>query len=284
MGKSLILFLSFLIAVYFCIGQTILQKPVQCDCSNKTVRDSLVEKFIDSGAKKHSYNSPQWLLYCDSLIAICPNIAVAYQLKAIPSIKYGEYAKAFELEDKAVILEPKMYTSYRGFLKCIFMKDYEGAIIDFQKAQQLVPNSYEMDHTFLFYEGLFNLELGNYSKAEVNLKKDIFIQTSGDTSKTPHFNSLFYLGVLYYEMKNYSLAKKYLLKCIGIYQQHPDANYYLGLIYRKETNFTLEEKYLQVAKRSFEKKYGINEDNVYYANYPHQITLYEVEQALINRK
>lgn len=284
MGKSLILFHSFLMAAFFCTGQTILQKPAQCDCGNKTVRDSLVEKYIDSGAEKHWYNNPQWLLYCDSLIAICPNIAIAYQHKAIPFIKNGEYEKAFELEDQAVILEPKMHTSYRGFLKCIFTKDYEGAIIDFQKAQQLVPNSYEMDHNFLFYEGLCNLELGNYSKAEENLKKDVFIQTGGDTSKTPHFNTLFYLGVLYFEMKNYSSAKKYLLKCIGVYKQHPDANYYLGLIYKKEKNFTLEEKYLQVAKQAFEKEYEINEDNIYYANYPHQIRLYEVQQALINKK
>ncbi len=175
MGKSLILFLSFFFAAAFCFCQSTQDILPKCDCSSKKVKDSLIEKYLTNGAEKYSYNGPRWQLYCDSLIALCPNIAVAYQLKAIPYIKYGDYARAFPLEDKAVELEPKKWTAYRGFLKCIFTKDYEGAIIDFQNAQRLTPNGYEMDHTYLFYEGLCNLELGSYSIAEENFKKDIFI-------------------------------------------------------------------------------------------------------------
>jgi len=242
----------------------------------------LIEKYLVKGAEKYSYNSPQWQLYCDSLIAICPNIAEAYQLKAIPYIKYGDYAKAFPLEDKAVELEPKNYTAYRGFLKCIFTKDYEGAIIDFKKAQQLTPNSYEMDHTYPFYEGLCNLELGNYSLAEENFKKDILIQTGGDTAKQNkvHFNTFLYIGILYYEMKDNEKARKNLQKCIAVYKAHPDANYYLGMLYKREQNTELKNKYLEIAKQAKSKGYSMNEDNLYYAYYPHQITLYEINTAL----
>lgn len=284
MGKSLILFLSFLPIALICSSQTIQKNHIIFDCTNKKIKDSLIKKYLDSGAEKHSYNSPQWQLYCDSLITICPNIAVAYQLKAIPFIKYGDYQKAFLLEDKAVQLDPQGFTAYRGFLKCIFTKDYEGSILDFQNAQKLLPNSYEMDHTYFFYEGLCNLELGNFSKAEENLKKDIFIQTQGDTLKTVHYNTLFYLGVLYYEIKNYDLAKNYLLKCIAVYKEHSNANYYLALVYNAMGKFDLKNKYLQFSKQAFEKGYGLNEDNIYYANYPHQIKLYEVEQAINEKK
>jgi tetratricopeptide (TPR) repeat protein len=250
------------------------------------VRDSLIEKYLDKGAAKYSYNSPQWQLYCDSLIAICPNIAKAYQLKAIPYIKYGDYATAFLLEDKAVELEPKNYTAYRGFLKCIFTKDYEGAIIDFRKAQQLVPNSFEMDHTYPFYEGLCNLELGNYPLAEENFKKDIFIQTGGDLAKQNkiHFNTFFYIGVLYYEMNENEKAKENLQKCLAIYQSHPDANYYLGLLYKRDNNMELCNKYLHIAKAAKQKGYNINEDNIYYAYYPHQVTLHEINKELEQRQ
>ena len=177
-------------------------------------------------------------------------------------------------------LEPKEYTAYRGFLKCIFTKDYEGALIDFQKAQQLVPNSYEMDHTYFFYEGLCHLELGHYLKAEENFKKDIMIQTGGDTTKNAHYNSFFYLGVLYYEMNNYPLAKNYLSKCVAIYQQHPEANYYLAMVFGQTRNFKFEKKYLEISQQAFKDGYDLVEDNIYYANYPHQVTLYEVGQAL----
>ena len=282
MVKSLILFLSFLLLVQVGVGQSTVPPQANCDCSNKKIRDSLAEHYLDKGAYKYSYNSNEWQQYCDSLIAICPNIARAYQLKAIPYIKFADYAKAFPLEDKAVELEPKNYTAYRGFLKCIFTKDYEGAIFDFKKAQQLTPNSYEMDHTYLFYEGLCNLELGNYSLAEENFKKDILIQTGGDTGRQNkiHFNTFLYLGLVYYEMNQHEKAKDNLQKCIAIYKEHPVANFYLAMLYKRENDIELKNKYLQIAKQAKEKGYNINEDNIYYAYYPHQVTLYEINIEL----
>ena len=85
-------------------------------------------------------------------------------------------------------------------------------------------------------------------------------------------------------MKRYDLAKTYLLKCLAQYKQHPVANYYLAMVYKREKNYALEKQYLLIAKEAFEQGYGINEDNVYYANYPHQIRIYEVEQAIANYK
>lgn len=280
MGKSLILFLNFFLGATFSFCQPIQNRS--CDCNDRKVRDSLVEKYLDKGAQKHSYNGPQWQLYCDSLIALCPNIGKAYQLKAIPYIKYADYAKAFPLEDKAVEVEPKRWTAYRGFLKCIFTKDYEGSIIDFKNAQLLTPNSYEMDHTYLFYEGLCNLELSNYARAEENFKRDIFIQQGADINKpkSVHFNTYWYMGILYYEMNENEKAKDYLQKCIAIYKTHPDANYYLALLYKRENNNELKDKYLQIAKQSKLLGYNINEDNIYYVYYPHQITLFEINREL----
>jgi tetratricopeptide (TPR) repeat protein len=282
MGRSLILSLSFFFLTGFCFCQSAQDMPVKCDCSSKKVKDSLIERYLTNGAEKYNYNGPKWQLYCDSLIVLCPNIAVAYQYKAIPYIKYGDYAKAFPLEDKAVELEPKKWTAYRGFLKCIFTKDYEGAIIDFQNAQRLTPNGYEMDHTYLFYEGLCNLELGNYAKAEENFKQDILIQSGGDIKKqsTVHFNSFLYTGILYYEMKDNDKAKEYLLKCLAIYKELPDANYYLAMLYKRENNTELKNKYLQIAKQAKSKGHDLNEDNVYYAYYPHQVTLHEIDLEL----
>ncbi len=280
MAKSLILFLSVWLAVLFCNAQTKQDSAVRCDCNNQAVRDSLKLRYLDSGVLKYWYNDPRWDLYCDSLIHICPNIAEVYQLKAVPFIKNGDYAIAFPLEDKAVELDPVTFLSYRGFLKCIFTKDYRGAIIDFTKAQQLVPNSYEMDHTFFFYIGLSYLELKNYKRAEEALQQDVAIETGGDTAQSIHFNTAFYLGVLYYEMKNDALARKYLLQCLHTYEQHPDANYYLGLLYKRKKNKALAAKYLLNAKKSFVDKYKINEGNLFYAYYPHEVTLYETEKAL----
>jgi tetratricopeptide (TPR) repeat protein len=281
MGRSLILFLSLFTSVSFSISQSHKEKQLKCDCAAKSVRDSLVVRFLDAAEElPHMYNNPIWEYYCDSVIAACPDIALAYRQKAIPFIKNGEYEKAFALNDKAVLLDPKEWTAYRGFLKCIFTKDYEGAIPDFQKAQELIPNGFEMDHTYLFYEGLCNLELGNYKKAEENFKKDLLIQKINDKEGNGHFNSLLYMGVLYYEMKENAKAKEYLQMCLSSYKELPDANYYLGLVYKRENNIQLSKKYFQIAKQSRLEGYGLNEDNLYYVYYPHQITLHEINEEL----
>jgi len=254
-------------------------------CTTPNSRDSLIKRYLDEGALKYDYNSVTWQIYCDSLIALCPNIAVAYQLKAIPYLKYADYDKAFKLEDRAVELDPINFISYRGFLKCIFTKDYEGSLRDFKKALVIAPGRFEMDHSYFFYMGLCNLELANYREAELNFRKDISVQT-GKVFKWEriHFNTLFYSGILYYKMNRNTKAKEYLLKCLEQYKEMPCANYYLALVYKKESNTRLKNKYLQIAKSALEKHYGMNEGNIYYANYPKQIHLNEVLQEISNNK
>lgn len=280
MEKLWLLALSLLCVISLSCSQSAVNKVVADPCSSQRFQDSLITKYLDNGAHRFSYLDPRWTVYCDSLIAICPNIARAYQQKAIPLIKDGLLEEAFLLENKAVALDPKRWLAYRGYLKCIKTKDYEGAILDFQKAAQLTPNGLEMDHTYPFFEGLCNLELGNYSQAEANFKKDIFIQKGVDGSRDVHFNTLFYVGVLYFEMKQHGPAKAYLEQCLQAYKQHPDANYYLALTHRAQGNNELARQYLNTARQALAAGYRLNEDNIIYNNYPYQITAYEVQQAL----
>lgn len=279
MGKSWLWCLSLGALAHASAAQVVRQPPV-ADCASRPYQDSLVARYIDRGAQKFSYNDPRWTQCCDSLIAICPDIAIAYQQKAVPLIKDGKYAEAFALENKAASLDPPRWLAYRGFLKCIFTKDYEGAILDFQGAARLNPAGREMDHTYPFFEGVSNLELKKYALAETDFKRDRALQQGPAGKGEVHFNSWFYAGVLAFELKNYAQAKAYLQQCLRQYANHPDANYYLGLTYRRLGDKPLASQHLRTAGQALAKGYRLNEDNIYYANYPHQITAYEIQQAL----
>jgi len=252
------------------------------DCENRKFRDSLIVRYVDSGAEKlpYYYNNPAWGSYLDSVISICPNVASAYQLKAVPAIKNGEYSKAYRLDEKAAELDSPQYVSYLGFLKCIFTKDYTGAIIDFNRAIKIIPGGAEMDHSFYFYLGICYLELGKYRDAEANFNKDIFSQNRGDSTGDIHFNSLLYMGITKSENNELDSAEIYLKKCLHIYKQLPEANYYLAFIYKKKKEANLEKNYLEIAQKSILGGYSMNEGNLYYVNYPRQITLYEVNKQL----
>jgi tetratricopeptide (TPR) repeat protein len=285
MGKSRLLFLNFLFLSLAMDAQHAIPK-VAINCLDRRVQDSLVVKYIDNGAEKLGdlYNDPAWQLYCDSILTICPQVAAAYRSKAIPYIKNGEYETAMALEDKAVSLDPQTWTSYRGFLKCIFTKDYEGALVDFKESQRLWPEGYEMDHTFLFFEAICHLEMGEFAKAENDFRQDIRIQTKGDTSQDVHFNTSFYMGVLYYEMKDYTKSKNYIRKCLNTYSQHPEANFYMGLNLAKEGSKEQSQVYFKFAKQYLEKGYSLNEANHVYVNFPHEIRMQDVNAFLMGTK
>ena len=68
-----------------------------------------------------------------------------------------------------------------------------------------------------------------------------------------------------------------------MYAQHPEANYYVALVYRVQGQEALAIQHFNAPQRALIGGYRLNEDNIFYANYPGQITEYEVTQALKQR-
>ncbi|MGI4872937.1 MAG: tetratricopeptide repeat protein [Janthinobacterium lividum] len=277
MAKSWPWLLSLLLLPALAWGQHPIPTP---DCASRAYQDTLVARYLDRGAERVGYLDPRWAMYCDSVIARCPRIAQAYQLKAVPLIKDGKYADAFALEDQAVAIDPHNWLAYRGFLKCIFSKDYEGALVDFERVTLLKPNGREMDHTYPFFEGLCHLELGQLPQAVADFGRDIQLQQGSSGKGDVHYNSQFYQGVVYFEQKNYAQASRCLRQCLSQYARHPDANYYSALVCQAQGNRAEATKHLQTAHEALAAGYRLNEDNIFYVNYLHQITDYEVGQAL----
>jgi tetratricopeptide (TPR) repeat protein len=136
-----------------------------------------------------------------------------------------------------------------------------------------------MDHTYPFFAGLCHLELRHFPQAAAAFARDIQLQQGPTGQGSVHFNSLFYKGVLHLESKEYDQARQYLRQCLSQYPQHPDANYYLALMCQAQGDGASAQQHLQTAAAALAAGYRLNEDNLYYANYPHQITAYEVQQA-----
>ena len=267
MVKLLLLFLSLNLA-FQANSQPVI------DCNSKTVQDSLVDIFGKIAAK-HGFNHPYWETTWDSLLTICPNTAEAYHEKAVPYIRNGDYAKAYEFEEKAVELDPKRWIGYYAFMNCIFSKNYERALIEFNRAEMLVPNASVMDHTYSFYRGVSYLELQELDKAELEFLKDIRQQRRSNENNDIHFNSSLYIGIVYYEMKEFDKAEKYFRDCLQQYEQLPEANYYLALTL-KILGKGDSGLYFEKAKQYFSEGYKINEPTEMYVNYPRQISLQEL--------
>lgn len=272
-AKSLILPLSLLLgtALY---GQS-------AACGDPGYVDSLIRHYLTSpdGPLHGNYNDPRWGRYADSVLLVCPNAAEAYQLKAIPALKSGDYETAFRLNKKAAELDSAHYLDYLAFLKCIFTKDYSGALADFNLCITRNPTGGLMDHSYRFFAALCQMEMGNYIEAEQSFLQDIAMQKEGNAERTPHFNSSFYTGLNYFRMGDLAKAKQFFNQTVTGYEQHPEANYYLGLVAQEERNGQLAQHYFAIARRALKTGYRMNEDNIYYANYPGQVTVYEIDKV-----
>lgn len=245
------------------------------DCTSEAFRDSLFEAFAGR-AHQYSILDDTREMTFDSLLAICPNIAEAYQEKSHPYVASGDYRSAFENMNKAVALDSNRWTGYRGYLHCIYSKNYEKAVLDLIAAEKITPNGFIQDHTYAFFTALSYMELGEYAKAETYFLKDLAQQRRGEAKNDIHFNSFLYFGMLYYRMNEYDLAEKYFRNCLQLYEQHPMANYYLAMTL-KVTGNSQKEIYFEKAKQYIQEGYKMNEPYTY-VNFPHQITIYEIEQ------
>ncbi|MBL0302267.1 MAG: hypothetical protein IPQ23_11350 [Cytophagaceae bacterium] len=238
------------------------------------------EKYIDKQYwKNFSYNSDSWQIYLDSALKIEPNNAYFWQQKAMPYLKNGNYSEGMKFLNLAVHIDEKAYVSYRAFIKCVFLKDYNNALIDFEKAVKHQPDANLMDHNFSFWIGLCNLKLNDFKTAEKYFEKSINIQKVKGLEWV-HYIDYFYLGLTMMKMKKINKANHNFNSALAIFIEFPEALYYKGIICIRKGRLKGAKENLIKAKNSLESGNKINEDNEVYVNYPFQITLYEVNELL----
>jgi tetratricopeptide (TPR) repeat protein len=247
--------------------------------------DQIIERYLDNGAWRVRYFSPEYQLYVDSAIAANPNMAYLYQQKAMPYFKQGKYEQGLKSLDKAVELDAKSHIDYRAFIKCIFARTYEESIKDFQTAKKIKgENGVVMDHSYDFYLGLCHLQLGDFSKSLIFFEKSIeqAKKTSGES--WIHYLDLFYAGIAAQEMNQHKEAIEYFDRALKSYPAFSDAKYYRALSLFRTNQLELAEKALTDCELDFKKGYTINEDNAVYEKYPYQIKQFYIDVLRLTKK
>lgn len=69
-----------------------------------------------------------------------PNFSDIYKEESVAYNKRGMFYQGFKLLNKAVELDPKEHLGYRGWMKLYKLKDYKGAISDFEKLNKISPD------------------------------------------------------------------------------------------------------------------------------------------------
>ena len=259
---TLITFCFFIIS---CNGQN--KKDI-----NNSKQDEIIEKYLKNGAWNYHFVTKEWNEWIDKAIQEDSTIAYLWQQKAIPFWKQKKYELATTYYNKAVELDRKNWLSRLAFLKCIFTKDYEGALSDLIAYKKEFGSTIEQDHSLEIYMGICYLQLNRFDKALKTFKDDIENQEKEHEPNWVHYLDRYYLAMAYYEKNDYKTAISELDKVLNEYPNFSDAQYYksicLNYLGEKEKAKILMAK----GKSNFENGKTFNEDSNSYETYPYQLT------------
>ena len=266
--------------VLFLLSVSLFCKPAFCQQTHtsRALKDSVENRYLKQGTYYYSYFSNEWQSNLDSALAITPDNDYLWQQKAMPYFKCRKYEVGMQYLDKAVVLNPKEYLGYRGFIKCIFSKNYADAIIDFSNAIEFNGNKTEMEHPYSFYIGIGYLQLNKFDSAISYLTKTVETESPSGSTYLLHFMDWFYLGIAQYESKNYTAAIIFFDKTIQLYSHFSEAKFYKAICLHK-LRIKQEEALVlfEEAAIDFKNGYSFTEDNCVYEKYPYQLSEYIVK-------
>lgn len=238
---------------------------------NNKEQEKIIEEYLTNCAEKYYYTiqMSEWQDCLDQGLKKDSTIAYLWQQKAMPYFKARKYEVGMPFLDKAVKHNAKRWQPYRGFMKCIFSKNYKDAIDDLENSKEKFGNGYVMDHTYDFYIGISYLQLCEYLKAESCLKgyvDEIFLTRQG----LEHPTAYFYYGISLYEQKKWQEAIDIFDKAIKIYPNFSDAKYYKAICLSRLKKYEESKKMVEESKSDYKIGYKLNEDNTIYETYPYQ--------------
>ncbi|MDO1444729.1 hypothetical protein Q0590_00630 [Rhodocytophaga aerolata] len=193
-------------------------------------------------------------LQFDKAIELCPSLDYAYFEKAVPYLKRGDFITWKKLIDKAVELNPKGHLGYRGWCRYQFLRDYRGAILDFERLDSII--SYDIgysangDYHLNVAKALCYKAIGDKHRANEIIQNQL---TQKDYSPMPY--DYLHLGVLKMEIGDLNGGIDCLKKSIEINDYLAEPYYYLGLIYKKQKKSKEYKENMEKAKSYYLKGY-----------------------------
>lgn len=160
-----------------------------------------------------------------------PDYSDVYFEQSVAFNKRGEYAKGFELLDKAVELDPKLHLGYRGWMKLRKLRDFDNALNDFNTLDSLTPNFVDApwgeDIDFLRGECYFGKK--DYQKAVELFNRSI----ANQKEDWADVQSFVYLGLCEYELGNYEKSISDFERALKQSEYVPESFFGMAKAYQK---------------------------------------------------
>ena len=171
--------------------------------------------------------------------------------------KAGDFKQGFEYLNKAVELNPSLHLGYRGLIRLRKMRDYDKALVDFDRLDSLTPNFVDApwgeDIDFLRGECYFGKK--DYEKAI-----ELFnLSIKNQKEDWADIHSFVYLGLCEYELGNYEKSISEFERALKQSKYTTESFFGISKAYYKLGNIEKSKEYIFEAENNIHYK----RDDVY---------------------
>jgi tetratricopeptide (TPR) repeat protein len=180
-----------------------------------------------------------------------------YMERSVRYNKAGDFKQGFEYLNKAVKLSPSSHLGYRGWIRLRKMRDYDKALIDFDRLDSLTPNFVDApwgeDIDFLRGECYFGKK--DYRKAIELFNRSI----KNQKEDWADIHSFVYLGLCEYKLGNYKKSISEFERALKQSKYTTESFFGISKAYYKLGNIEKAKKYIFEAENNIHYK----RDDVY---------------------
>ncbi|WKN42893.1 hypothetical protein [Tunicatimonas pelagia] len=168
----------------------------------------------------------------------------AWMAKASWAIKLGDYIGFDYLIGRAIVLSPESHLGYRAWLKLYTLRDYEGALQDFDHLDNLTPDfmDYPWAENIYYLRGLAHKQLKQYDLAIANFTECIKRVTAEMGADFVEPYCYVYRGIVYAQLDSSQAAMADFDAAIKLYPRCVEAYFHKAqiLVARNQPNLACE--------------------------------------------
>lgn len=167
----------------------------------------------------------------DAAIELNQDNSDAWMERSVSINKAGNFNKGFEYLDKAIELEPAKHLGYRGWIRLRKMRDYDKALIDFNRLDSLTTNVVDApwgeDIDFLRGECY-------YGKRDYQKAIELFnLSIKNQKEDWADVHSFVYLGLCEYQLGNYEKSISEYQRGLKQSKNMPESYFGMAKAYQK---------------------------------------------------
>ncbi len=183
--------------------------------------------------------------------------------------KAGDFNQGFKYLDKAVELEPAKHLGYRGWIRLRKMRDYDKALVDFDRLDSLTPNVVDAPwgENIDFLRGECHFGNKDYQNAIESFNQGV----KNQDEDWADIHTFVYLGLCEYELGSFEKAILEFQRALAQSENICEAHFGLAKTYQKLGNFPLVQTHIEKAEKTIPYK---RDD--FYNEYLNEIYLSEI--------